>query len=136
MNSVVEDIRNMIEAESSLGLTLGDNLHLYKEPAMPDNTVSIFETPGIGPLGMLDSNEDSKHYERPSIQVRIRNTDPQIGFALAYEIFNVLQARAHETWGDYYYSIIYAVASPAMLDWDANNRLRIVLNFNIQRRLT
>lgn len=136
MNSVVEDIGNMLLAESSLDLTLGINLHLYREPATPDNTVTLFEAPGMSPVGLLGSNEDTKHYERPSIQIRIRNRKAEDGFALAYTIMNILQARAQEIWGSYLYSVIYAVGSPGMLDWDASNRVRIVLNFNIQRRLT
>lgn len=135
MNSSVEDIKDMLVAESSLDLTLGTNLHLYREPPLPDNTVSIFEAPGMPPIELLSSNEDTKHYERPAIQIRIRNKDAQIGFQLAYEIFNILQARGHEVWGDYYYSVIYAMGNPTPLDWDASNRMRIVLNFNIQRRL-
>jgi hypothetical protein len=135
MNSVVEDIGNMLLAESSLDLTLGTTLHYYREPAMPDNTVTLFEAPGMAPIGTLDSNEDTKHYERPSIQIRIRNRNAQDGFSLAYTIMNILQARAQETWGDYLYSVIYAVGSPGALDWDVSNRIRIVLNFNIQRRL-
>jgi len=136
MNSVVEDIANMLLAESSFGFTLGDDLHLYREPPKPDNTVSIFESPGMPPVGLLGSNEDTKHYERPTFTVRIRNTDPEAGFTLAYQIMQVLQARAQETWGSYFYSVIYLMSGPAMLDWDASNRIRIILNFNVQRRLT
>ena len=135
MNSVVEDIKDMLEAESALGLTLGTNLFLYKEPAVPDNVVSVFETPGMPPIGLLDSDTDTKHYEKPSAQIRIRHKTSTGGFALAYQIQGVLQVIANETWGDYYYALIYAVSNPYMIDWDENNRIRIVLNFNIQRRL-
>lgn len=134
VNSVVEDIANLLLAESSLDLTLGTTLHLYREPAMPDNTVTIFEAPGMAPVGLLGSNTDTKHYERPSIQIRIRNREPQVGFELAYTILEILQATAQETWGRYLYSVISATSNPTMLDWDVNNRVRIVLNFNIQRR--
>lgn len=135
MNSVAEDIANMLEAESSLGLTLGDSLHMYREPAKPNNTVTVFEVPGMSPVGLLNSNEDTSHYERPAIQIRVRNNKPEDNFALCYQIQNILQARCHEIWGDYYYSVIYSTSNPSMLDWDASNRVRIVLNFNVQRRL-
>ena len=135
MNSVVEDIANMILAESSMNLTLGVNLHLYREPAKPDQTVSLFETPGMPPLPLLNSNEDTKHFERPSIQIRIRAFDADKGFELAYKIMNLLHARSQEVWGDYLYIGIFAVSNPDMLDWDVNNRVRIVLNLNIHRRL-
>jgi hypothetical protein len=133
--SVCNDIKSMLVAESSLDLVFGKNLHIHREPPHPDNTVTVFETPGMPPIGLLDSNEDTKHYERPSIQIRIRNTSADAGFNLAYTIQNILQARAQETWGAYLYSVIYASSNPMLLDWDEVSRVRIVLNFNIQRRL-
>ena len=135
MNSVVEDISNMLLAESSMNLTLGGNLHLYREPAFPNETVSVFDTPGMPPEEVLSANEDSSPYERPSIQIRIKTSKPKEGFELAYKINALLHGRAQEIWGDYFYSIIYSINSPTMLDWGANNETRIVLNFNIQRRL-
>jgi len=136
MNSVAEDIANMLAAESSLDLVLGTTLHIYREPATPNNTVTVFEVPGMPPMGLLASNEDTKHYERPAIQIRVRNIDPQAAFELSYTIQTLLHARAQETWGSYFYSVIYSTSNPTMLDWDASNRVRIVLNFNVQRRLS
>ena len=136
MNAVCEDIKNILEAESSLGLVFNTNLFLYREPAKPDNTVTIFEGPGMPPLSHLGSNEDTKHIERPSIQIRIRYKNADEGFELAYEIQNVLHALIHEVQGSYNYQLITAISSPALIDWDDSNRARIALNFNIQRRLT
>jgi hypothetical protein len=135
MNSVVEDIRNMLEQESSLGLILGENLFLYREPAKPNNCVTLFEVPGMQPIILLDSNEDTKHYEKPSLNIRVRNTTAEDAYSLSYQITEVLHARAQEIWGDYLYSCIYSTIAPFQLDWDENNRIRISLNFNIQRRL-
>jgi len=135
-NSVCNDIASMLVAESSLDLIFGTNLHIHREPTKPDNTVTVFETPGMPPIGLLNSNEDTKHYERPSIQIRIRNKSADVGFDLAYTIQKILHARTQETWGSYLYTVIYASSSPMLLDWDEVNRVRIVLNFNIQRRET
>jgi hypothetical protein len=135
MNAAIEDIKDMLEAESALGLTFATDLFLYREPAKPDNTVTLFEGPGIAPIGLLGSNEDTKHYERPSIQVRIRNREANVAVQLGYEIISVLHARAHEKWGSYYYELIAVIGTPYLMDWDENNRARVILNFNIQRRL-
>jgi len=136
MNAAIEDISSMLLAETTLGLVFGTSLHLYKEPAQPHNTVTLFETTGMPPIVTLGSNKDTKHYEKPSIQIRVRNSSAADAYALAYEIQKRLQARAQETWGDYFYSVVYAVGNPFELDWDLNNRIRVVLNFNIQRRLS
>lgn len=135
-NSVCNDIASILVAESSLDLTFGTNLHLHREPTAPDNTVTIFETPGMPPVTLINSNEDTKHYERPSIQIRIRNKSADVGFDLAYQIQAALHARGQETWGSYLYSVIYSTSNPMLLDWDEVSRVRIVLNFNIQRRET
>ena len=134
MNSVVEDIRNMLEQDSSLGLELGDNLHLYREPPKPNDCVTLFEVPGMPPIITL-GEKDTKQYEKPSLNIRVRNTDAVNAYALAYQIIEVLNLTSHEIWGDYLYTSIYSTSQPFELDWDENNRIRISLNFNIQRRL-
>ena len=136
MNSVVEDIKDILEAENALGLVLGTNLFLYREPAMPNEIVTLFETPGMQPIGLLSSDTDTKHYERPSMQIRVRYKTAETALAMAYAVEKVLNVVANETWGDYYYALIYSMTNPFMTDWDEENRIRIILNFNIQRRLT
>ena len=45
MNSVSEDVKDMLEAESDLDLTFATNLFIGKEEKDPDNCVTIFDTP-------------------------------------------------------------------------------------------
>lgn len=135
MNSVVEDIKDMLLAETSLALVFGVSLHVHMEPASPDNTVTIFETPGMPQVGTFDINSDTKPLERPSIQVLIRNKKSDVAFTLAYEIISRLQKRSQEVRNAYKYGSIIAVSNPHILDWDTNGRIRVVVNFNIQRRL-
>jgi len=135
MNSVIEDIKDILVADVSLGLTFGTNLHLYKEPAKPDNVVTIFEGPSIPPIGLLEGKEDTKRYERPSLQLRIRYTDPQEAYNIGLAIAASLHGMSNFVQGDYFYGLISLTNGPTMLDWDDTDRLRVVLNFNVQRRL-
>lgn len=135
MNSVAEDIKNMLLADSNLDLIFGTNLHLYKEPASPDETVTIYEVDGMPHIGLLQSDVDKKHIERPSIQIRIRTCNAETGYELGYKIIKILHGLANEIWGSYFYILIAHINGPALMDWDDNDRARIVLNFNIQRRL-
>lgn len=131
MNATSIDIKDMLESESSLGLTFGTNLFIGREPATPSNTVTIFDTAGFRPdLHM----EASDKYERPSIQIRVRNVSYETGWDLINEIKDSLHGRAHETWNGTYYSVIYCSSDIAFLDWDNNNRVRFVVNFSLQRR--
>ena len=130
MNSVSEDVKDMLEAESDLDLTFATNLFIGKEEKDPDDCVTIFDTPGSPPaLGLT-----SQGYEYPSIQIRVRNRSYTTGWNLIEGIKTALHGRAQETWNSTLYSVIYATHSPALLDWDDNGRVRFIINFNIQRR--
>ena len=132
MNSCSRDIKDMLEADSALGLVYADNLFIGREPAKPYNCVIIFDTLGFAPDMMLDNN--SLGYERPSIQIRVRNIDYMTGWSLIENIKESLHGRAQEPWNGTLYSVIYCSSGPAMLDWDNNDNVRFIINFNLQRR--
>lgn len=132
MNSCSEDIKDMLEADSSLGLIYVDNLFIGREPVKPYNSVTIFDTPGFPPDMTLDRN--SLGYERPAIQIRVRNIDYMTGWSLIESIKGSLHGRAQESWNGTLYSVIACSSGPAMLDWDNNNNVRFIINFNLQRR--
>ena len=131
MNMPSEDIKDMLEAESSLGLTFGTNLFIGKEPTKPDNCVTIFDTPTLPPQLTFDRSE---RYEYPSVQIRVRNNSYTTGWTLAHDILNSLHGRGQETWNGTLYCLIRCSSGPALLDWDKNDRARFIINFNIQRR--
>lgn len=132
MNAPSEDIKDMLEASSEgLGLTLGTNLFIGREPTKPPDCVTIFDTMGFPPQLTLQQGED---YLYPSINIRVRNKDYKIGLGLAQDIVTSLHGRAHETWNGALYSVIYSTGSPHFLDWDQNNNARFSINFNVQRR--
>jgi hypothetical protein len=120
----------MLEAESSLGLTFATDLFVGKEPATPDNCVTIFDTPGFSPQLTFKKGED---YFYPSIQVRVRNRSYIAGWDLINDIRASFHGRAQETWNGTLYSIIKCSSGPAMLDWDENKRVRFIINFDLQR---
>ena len=131
MNTPAVDIKDVLKDISSLGLTFAVDLFVGKEPSSPDDCVTIFDTPGGIPQLTFDKTE--KYYYQ-SIQIRIRNNSYVEGNTLAYQIEEELQGMAHVTVNSTYYSLIQSMGSPCLLDWDKNNRARIIINFNIQRR--
>jgi hypothetical protein len=131
MNAQSIDIKDMLEAESSLGLAFGTNLFIGKEPSEPDETVTIFDTGGFPDQLTLTRGEN---YEYPSIQIRVRGNSYPDGMALGLLIKDALHGRANESWNGTLYTVIYAVNGPAFLDWDASDRARFIINFNLQRR--
>jgi hypothetical protein len=130
MNATSVDIVSMIEADSSLGLIYATNLFIGKEPAKPNNSVTIFDTSGFPPqLNLTDQG-----YEYPSVQIRVRNDHYLVGWDIIESIKNLLHGRAQETWNGTLYSVIYCASGPALLDWDDNGNVRLIINFNVQRR--
>lgn len=129
MNAPSEDIKDMLVA-GSLGLVFGTNLHIGKEPTSPRNCVTIFDPPGY----THDLGLSNQGYERPSIQIRVRNSGYINGWNLANGIKDLLHGKKQETWNGALYTVIYCSNGPALLDWDDNNNARFIINFNIQRR--
>lgn len=131
MNPSSVDIKDLLEGESSLGLTFGTDLMIGREPATPDDCVTIFDTPGGAPQQTFIQGED---YYYPSIQIRVRNTSYFTGWNLINDIKVLLHNRAQEIVNGTLYSAIICSQEPALLDWDENDRPRFVTTFNIQRR--
>ena len=129
MNAASEDIKDMLEADSSLGLVFASNLFIAKEPDDRD-CVTIFDTPGAPPQL---TNDSSKFYYS-SVQIRVKNSDYIAGYDLAHNIQNLLHGQAQETWNGTLYSLIYSLNDVIHLDWDDNRNARFIINLNIQRR--
>lgn len=131
MGLVSTDIKDMLVAESALGLTFATDLFIGKEPTTPDAVTTIYDTVGRPPQLTLNKEE---FYEYPSIQVKVRHTDYRVGWNLADDIMRTLHGRAQETWNGSLYTVIQATNGVNALGWDKNNRVHFVVNFNIQRR--
>lgn len=130
MNACSEDIKDMLVADSSLGLTFTENLFIARMPASPVNCVVIYDAPGYpDALGLKDQG-----YEYPSIQIRVRNRTYLTGMELAQKIKTSLHGRSAQIWNETLYTVIHAVGGPALLNWDENSNSDIVINFNLQRR--
>jgi hypothetical protein len=133
MNAPSEDVKDILESNSSLGLTYATDLFIGKEPGgpnVPDNCVTIFDTGEFSPQLTLTKGEN---YYYPTIQIRVRNNQYVSGYDLISDIRDVLHALNHETWNSTVYELIECASGPEFLDFDEHNRARFIINFNIQR---
>ena len=130
MNACSVDIKDMLVAESALGLVFSENLFIARMPDKPNECVVLFDSPGRTPALTMDK----ENYYYPAIQIKVRAESYEGGYSLIQNIGDVLQGRANETWNTTFYSLIYISSGPAMLEWDKNNRIIFVLNLEIQRR--
>ncbi len=130
MNTAANDIKDMLEDESALGLVFTQNLFVGREPIIGDNCVTVFDTSGRPPALTLSGGQ----YNYDAVQVRVRNNDYQTAFNLAHAIVDSLHGRTRESWNGTLYTLITCQSPPALLDWDDNNRARFIINFETQRR--
>lgn len=129
MNTPSEDIKDMLLAESSFDLILGRNMFVGHEPPNPDDIVIVFDRYG----GNSPVTLDGQVYEYSSAQIMVRDRDYQKAQALISDIKESLHGRANETWNGSFYTLILCTV-PAMLDWDDGQRVRFIINLNLQRR--
>ena len=134
MNPTSKDICALLAAESDFGLTFGEDLFAGKEPATPDDCVTIFDIPGDAPLLTLDGKVAEGASYNSSIQVRARNNDYLVGWGLIHDIQFFLHGLNNFTEGGATYLLIQSVDEPALLDWDETNRARFIATFSIKRR--
>ena len=130
MNIPSEDIKDMLVAESDLNLTFNTNLFIGRMPAKPREAVVIIDYHGYPP----DLGLNSVGYERPNVQIVIRDNDYNVGLKLAQDIKDSLHGRSQQTWNGALYSVITCLGSPAPLGWDENGLIQFSINFNLQRR--
>lgn len=130
MNMPTEDIKDML-VEAGIGLTFAQNLFIGQEPARPDNVVTLFDGPGAPPQLTM---EYGKQMDLPSINVRVRNASYPAAMALGYSIYAYLSGRANTPKNGAFYGLIQPIDSPMLIDWDENNRCRVVFNLEIYRR--
>lgn len=129
MNAVSIDIKDILEAESSLGLVFASNLFISREPTSPDNCTTIYDIAGQMP----DLTLGGQSYKRDSFQVRVRNNSYQEAMTLVYQISEFLQGKHSEVWNGTSYKLIRETIPAFPIGYDDNNRVMIVINFEAQR---
>ena len=133
-NPASEDIKDQIllSTDSPMSeLEFGKNLFIGREPARPDDCVTIFDTPGFPPDRHYDPET---RYYRPSVQIRVRARE----YVNAYTMITLIKESLHNlpyiAINDTVYTGIFCSQEPALLDWDENGRCRWVTTFDLQRR--
>jgi len=129
MTAVSIDIKDLIEAGTSL--VFKTDLFIGREPTSPHNTVTIFDVPGAGPF--LSLSKSDPLYDYAAFQIRVRNTSYPEAFRLSNELIALLHGDGNKVINGTTYTLIEALDSPALLDYDENNRPRVIVNYGIQR---
>lgn len=124
-----KDIAEILVAKIP-GLQLGQNVFISQEPTAPDNTITVFDTPGAGSERTIDKLST---YQFVSVQVRVRNTSYEAGMQLVQKIVSALHLLSNTVINGEFYTCILHTSGPSILEYDFNRRCKIVTNFEIQK---
>jgi hypothetical protein len=128
VNPPSEDIKDILEAHSSLALTFAADLFVSEMPAEPDLCVCVYDTGGY-------PGEPNYIYERPTIQVKVRGGRGayRTAHSLAQSIRDVLNGLNGVEVNDAVYVGIWMEGDVIALGYDENHRPMLTLNMRIHR---
>jgi len=128
MNAPSEDVKDILEATSSLGLTFATDLFVSEMPTEPDQCVCIYDTGGYDP-------EADYTYEKPTIQIRVRGAkgDYLVAHELAQSIRDTLNGEHDYTINGARYIGIWTVGDILFVGYDNNHRPLLTVNFRLHR---
>ena len=121
------DIKDVLEDSSSgLGLSFGVNMFIGSMPNKPDNCICIYDYPG--------ESQDLFGYEKPSVQVLVRNKNYETAWNLCKDIKYFL----HDGFNNFIinqtrYIRIYSISDALPLGMDESNRYKMSINFRTER---
>ena len=126
-NAPSVDIADILDDSSSgLGLTAATDLFIATMPPEPDDCVCLYDYPG-GPQEQFD-------HEKPNVQIKVRNKDYQVGYALCRDIKYFLHdAHNNEVINATRYIRIYCISDILYLKQDDKKRYLFSINFSAER---
>lgn len=129
MNSAAGDTATYLVAQGvgTLGGVSGWSINVSKEPTAPDTAITLYDTSGFAP------DPDNGVYH-PSLQVRIRGNGYQAVIAKAEAILAELIVPTDVVIGTTNYIGWWQQGSIESLGYDDNDRVIVVINFNITRQ--
>jgi hypothetical protein len=128
MNPPSEDIKDILDDASSLGLTFATDLFVSEMPISPDACVAIYDTGG-------EPAEPDYVYERPTVQVKVRGARGRYRDAhiLAQTIRDLLNGMHNEELNGARYIAIWIETDVIFIGYDESHRPQFTLNLRIHR---
>lgn len=129
---LLDELGSYLQAQA-LG-TLGTDLFTGLLPDSPDAAVAILEYGGVAPVHALGGG--NAKWERPRVQVVVRATTYSAARTKIETIYKLLHKLTDTVLTGVRYLVIDAVQSPFFLERDANNRVKLAVNFQVQKELS
>ncbi len=129
MNAPAFDIAQYLQAQGqgTIAATTGWGIYGSKEPTSPDTTITVYDFSGFAP------DPDNSLYA-PSVQVRVRGIGYTTVYAKAESVRDTLIEPSDFTINSVKYIGVWQQGSIESLGYDDNDRVILVMNFNIIRQ--
>ena len=123
-----EDIKDILESDSSLALIFGTDLFIGPAPNKPNTLISVLDSPG-------EPSETGYTYERPHVQVFVRSgpDNYRSGHVQAQAIADVLHGMNEQMVNGSRYLGIWLVGDVNVLGEDRLSRSMFTVNFRLHR---
>lgn len=129
---MLDDLGAYVDTNTSL--TLGTDLFLGLMVDNVANCVALYEEGGTTGMYTQGSSNLPK-FERPQLQLIVRNTSYSTGRSLADTVYRLLTQVANQTINGTKYLRIEALGTPSVMERDANRRVLFVCNFDVVREV-
>jgi hypothetical protein len=129
---VVEEIANFIH-ERGLA-TLGTDLWMHVSPDEPDDLTVVTEYAGDEPEFVQD--QLLADIENSRIQIAVRSTQPEVGRALAEQIYQAMMEIRNDVLSGTRVLWCRPSDTPAMIGRDDSGRFLTTVNFRVKKELS
>lgn len=130
MNPPSVDVKDLLNGDSSLGLTFGVDLFVSEIPETTGLAVGLFDYGGMSP-------EVNYTYERPNVQVVIRGAKSPGAYVEAHKkaqaVRDFLIAQRQPILNGARYIGIWALSDVSFIGYDENHRPQVTVNFRLHR---
>ena len=132
---ILDDVMTYL-GSAAVGLTAGTNLFAGTLPDSPDKACAIYETGGIQPVHAMGAGPGNALVERPRVQIVTRAVSYQSARQLAHNVFQAMDGLTNTTINNTSYLLVSAVNSPTAMGLDGSGRPRLVMNFDIMKKVS
>ena len=122
----------------TVGSTAAWGIYLGRMPESPDRCITVYETGGVSSLHTMSTGPGNAVLERPRAQVVVRAPEGNYstGREKIQEVVRLLDGLRPRMINTTQYYWAASVQSPFVLDRDANERIRFVVNFDVAKALS
>lgn len=133
--SMVDELAQALEAQFPWLVRPSDatggvegNLFTRDLPDAPDSAVALYQYGGQNPERALGA---TYIYEKPRLQVMVRDFDPSLAESRAYDIMRFLNSINGDTVSGTYYVDVTSLGSPGEVGPDPKGRQKVSTNYQV-----